>query len=142
MTNLSKERLAELRERVEKASGPDREIDCLLGDLVDLTIDGSKWRSVTALGMDQALKHASRYQSIWFTALPYYTASIDAALALLERMLPGWGSAILSWSADGKYPVFRMERSYPTNLEVAVEAHTRPLAILSALLFALTQDTP
>ena len=64
--------LQALLERVEKAEGPDRELD----DAID------KWKLDTLLTRDTSARFA--------LICPPYTASIDAAVALVEKMLPGW----------------------------------------------------
>jgi hypothetical protein len=61
--------LSELLERVKAATGPDRELD----DAIRHAIDGKMVEP----------------QLLWRETFPY-TASIDDALALTERMLPGW----------------------------------------------------
>lgn len=68
-----------------------------------------------------------------------FTGSIDAALALVDRVLPGW--SIQMWMSEGyKHPGVIMGRSYPTNLRVTIEADTLPLAITAALLQALIAE--
>lgn len=68
----------DLLERVGAATGPDREIDaeiawaCLEED----------WSSGPERAVSEPFAHIKM--------LPEYTASLDAALALVERVLPGW----------------------------------------------------
>lgn len=66
MTDLAV--LDDLIERLEKAGGPDRELDIAL---TKQFIAGKQYRHP-----DLA---------------PPYTTSLDAAVALVERVLPGWG---------------------------------------------------
>ena len=79
--------LSALIERVENATGPDRELDCLidcfrhnrkfLGWTADTGIVGYRYEHPT-IGADLGC---------WRIG---YTSSLDAALALVEEILPGW----------------------------------------------------
>lgn len=79
--------LSALIERVENATGPDRELDCLidcfrhnrkfLGWTADTGIVGYRYEHPT-IGADLGC---------WRIG---YTSSLDAALALVEEKLPGW----------------------------------------------------
>lgn len=73
--------LAELRERLEKASEPDRETDALL------------WCSVTGETYEPSsvrvdMKRGEYVQRSW--NVPAYTESLDAIVSLIEGKLPGW----------------------------------------------------
>jgi hypothetical protein len=77
--------LRELRERIGKLTGPDREVD------QDLYCD---------LGL--ASKDADGILLAYHA--PQYTASLDAALALVERVLPGFKADLdlgASWADNG-----------------------------------------
>lgn len=93
--------LAELIERVERAMGPDREIDRLIARLVgwhrveprfSRSRKGGWIAPEDFMGVESS--GAPRLDSLHGTTIwpdvPAYTASIDAALVLLERVLPGW----------------------------------------------------
>lgn len=80
--------LAELLARVEAAEGPDRELDF---DLERLTLEGDGWEREDC---------GPRYSPKWIRAegdgryfvhgvAPHLTGSVDAALALVDRVLPG-----------------------------------------------------
>jgi len=56
-----------LIKRVESARGPDREIDAAI-----------------AVATNEPNQNYMTYQH------PYYTSSLDAAVSLCERVLPGW----------------------------------------------------
>jgi hypothetical protein len=64
---------------------------------------------------------------------PEFSRSIDAAVALVERVLPGMDGAI-AWSRDMRTCEFA--RPHPLD-NIVAEAKTLPLAILAALLTAL-----
>ncbi len=65
-----------------------------------------------------------------------YTTSIDSAVGLIAKTLPGW-SLHLGMSEGLRHPNVVMGRSHPTNKRVAVEHRTAPLALIAALLSAL-----
>ena len=105
----TREQLTDLLARVEGATGADREIDVAL---------------FRAAGPTVLIQED-------------YTASLDAALALLGRVLPGWvwevssGRSGLPWavlSGDGR--------------SAGGEAKTPALSILSAMLRALIAENP
>lgn len=108
MTRL--EQLTALRARVIAATGADRELD------KDLYCTLVAVRAVFPF--------------------PHYTASIDAALALIERVLPGasWGVNTAmegGFAADVPFQKLKDMQPHP------VRHRTAPLAILAALLSAL-----
>ena len=89
--------LTDLKRRVEEATGPDRDLDCLLqAALVHKVpaVRSSAWNpprffanptpDVDWIGYDLA------------ETSPRYTASLDATVALIERVLPG--AEIEMWS--------------------------------------------
>lgn len=82
--------LSDLIARLEKAMGPDRELDVLIGYAVDLRGDDkhlSFRTSFDTCGMKMMLEMAESYQNIWRTELPRFTSSIDAAMTLVPE---GW----------------------------------------------------
>jgi hypothetical protein len=104
--------LASLLEKVRSAQGPDRALD---------------WHVADATGHE--------------SFVPAYTASIDAALALVERKLPGWRVAMYT-DGEGKGPCCLALRG-DEPVKANCQAPTLPLAILAAMLTALiTQETP
>lgn len=121
-----------LRERVAKAVGPDRELEKTLWfALAPGAYDAIKDTMSFVVG-----EHGDR--------IPNYSlhdprcrllTSIDAALALVERKLPGSG-----------YSIIRFDNGLGVQAEVGdgyvAEAPTAPLAVLSALLVALSQEEP
>lgn len=85
--------LSELIERVRQATGPDRELDAALFiALVEPTWHTSP-KDPGAVAADKQyfwpegkLKYLTRNSKV----APYYTASVDAITALIEKKLPGW----------------------------------------------------
>jgi hypothetical protein len=146
--------LSELLERVRNAKGPDREID---GDIAQaFEVAPSYLPRITDAGRSWLWAEFVEPDT-WDTwEAPEYTASIDAALALVERVLPSWttdvhsgdataevcpiGFRLVYWPADNKSGV---ELFYQPqwNIEPPVIGEgcgaTTPLAIVEALLSAL-----
>lgn len=101
--------IAELLERVEGATGPDRELDAAIECAL-----ASTWGSA-------------------INPRPY-TASLDAALALVERVRPGW-----TWEggrdpAKASWAYLYAKIDGPT---FSASAPTPALALLAALLRSL-----
>lgn len=74
--------LASLLARVEEATGPDREID------TDICVALRQYseEGYARFGRHHPVGYYLAHQGI----APNYTASLDAALGLCERVLPGW----------------------------------------------------
>ena len=71
--------------------------------------------------------------------VPQYTASVDAALALLREVLPGWRPAITEYYARGGFSV-QLTVLDPERWPLAMRnayAPTLPLAICAAVLRAV-----
>ena len=117
-------RLVDLRERVKKATGPDRELDC------DLFVAAADSPFVSYYPECVLAAQAGFTARLEIAQIPAYTASIDAALALVERMLPGSGVASLR------------EPSRYRELSKLGTVVSVPLAILAALLRALAEAAP
>lgn len=107
--------MTSLIERLEKATGPDRDLDC--------DID-SEWLQDRSDGLEAE-----------FSPFPAYTASLDAAIALVEHVLPGWGYDFVKPAKEGpgrpRATVFLGDNLF------AGEAPTPPLALLLALMRAV-----
>ena len=130
--------LAGLIERLEKATGPDREIDALIeiearrqeAYRVGLNDDQrAKWKPVGSNG--EVEEGGTRYHS------PKFTASLDATVALIERVLPG-----CEFSLTNLYGVAHAE--LPLNRDNGWENGRRTdgnlaIAMLIALLRALSE---
>ena len=81
--------LHSLLTRVEAATGPDRQIDCLL-DCLRTGREFIEWTADTGIVGYRFKHHTLGWElGCWRVG---YTASLDAALALVEEMLPGRGS--------------------------------------------------
>ena len=105
--------LTALRERVIAAKGPDQKLDSAI------------WLKTSHQCKDHGIDGWTKY-----------TASIDAALALVGRMLPGHGWSVGSDFARQGQPFATIGYDEEDRRGSAF-AHTPPLAILAALLSAL-----
>lgn len=89
--------LTSLIEKLEKAEGPSRDLDVeIMNTLAPRSPDekrlfDGKVYPATWGAVGQVCDHI-RY----FVEAPFLTSSIDAAVALAERVLPGWGWGIES----------------------------------------------
>lgn len=137
--------LADLIARVEGASGRDRDIDAdlwwLFGHQTALVCFNN-----ASMGLPRQLPAtlpipAGLGRAAVRSFAEPFTASLDAALALVERVLPEWefslstarhrkGWSVTTWQADDKYSGRLFDHK------------TAPLAILSALLKAVQAQSP
>ncbi|WMT85615.1 hypothetical protein NO932_11815 [Pelagibacterium sp. 26DY04] len=118
---MDKAKLEALLERVEKATGPDRELDHLIHD-----------QTVESIGsrMYNTKENGGSFIAADITA-PLYTASIDASKALVNRKFPNWQLNIHDYGMMAEASI----GSWIS--EPRSEAPTAPLAIIKALLKAL-----
>lgn len=116
--------LATLRARIDAATGPDRELDLSLAEA--LVPD------VVVLLHNRGTGQNER-STYW-----HYTASIDAALALVERLLPGWLWTFGSYGPDDGPWACITEPTEPC-ADYAARGPTPALAILSALMSAMIE---
>jgi hypothetical protein len=135
--------LPDLLARVEAAEGPDRELDCRIACAVDPGLKG-EWQVVKPPFYDPERYFSGQPGMDWIgydllNNAPVYTASLDATLALVERVLPG------CWYIIGKGKLKASEPLYGAQLlfgdsEVLGEGESDanlPLALLCALLKVL-----
>lgn len=124
--------LQSLIERVEKAKGPYRELDL---DLLDALCDAKRHRSYWDWHASRPKGTAERpTREFWINPSRYLalTGSIDAALALVNEVMPGADYELHT----ARHRIgMRAAVWYPT--VHAGDAPTLPLAILLALLRAM-----
>lgn len=103
----------ELIKRIEASTGPDREIDAALWSLWDS-------RPLEECCGDGAIYKRCPDDPIAFDAPPDYTSSLDAAVALVERLFPGRLREIIEAAASEWWsrPVFKVEE-FPRYLTLA-----------------------
>jgi hypothetical protein len=124
------EQLQSLRDRIANATGPDREIDAAI--CVAFSIEG-KSRTVNRRGHFVNGKPVFLRVDIEY---PKLTSSIDAALALVDRVLPGWEWSV--WACGGVFGA-TVYNTPEDEIEPSISAHapTPALAIILAGLDAL-----
>lgn len=127
--------LASLLRRVKAATGPDRELDWSLHDVAFVEFFeqyGYRRKGEFYVTASPAVPGGER-----ISAPEYYTASIDAALALVDKMLPGRFALNLHWLPDSLgFAYFGKRREYTHDEDWLPSL---PLAILAALLTALIE---
>lgn len=122
--------LSELLERVKATTGPDREIDGLLA--IAFAPEGEE-RAELGEATKLYGKYWYRHQYGEGSQLsPHFTSSIDAALALVERCLPGW-----KWNVGHDANDELHVTVWHGVTERDEYAATAPLSILAAFLSAL-----
>lgn len=138
MTAVSYE---DIRRRLAEATGPDRELDHLI-------------HSVLVEPVGTIIRNPKRFGGAFICAdvtAPSYTASLDAALALVKEKLPGWSWNISKIAGVPTRTIKDCEAriwlpSYLAELPNAkrwpvessfTDAATPALAVLSALFAAL-----
>ena len=126
--------IASLLAKVKAATGPDSDLDRAI---------------INGLGYHAwAGRMSYRDPPMWVDfGSSHVTGSIDAALALVERLLPGWGVETMS-PAGGEYAACNMWLPPPNGGPEALwrrssgKSVTLPLAILAALLTSLKENHP
>lgn len=120
--------IAELAERVKKAEGPDRELDLALAQALVPDV------VVLRRNDDDTANEPHTYWE--------YTGSVDAALGLVERVLPDWRPSTQR-SRSGFHDCYlHFDDETGWLRQSHGQAPTLPLAIIAALLSALTESKP
>jgi hypothetical protein len=133
--------LQELLERVKNATEHNRELDADIATALGFKIE---WKMANYI---MELRPVIDWPPHGREPCPQFTASIDAALALVERKLPGWAYAIIHEEGRGNVAYVHNNQSAfegwstrpnPNRRWHEVRAATPALAILAALLSALS----
>lgn len=124
--------LSDLIERVRAATGPDRELDVLIVQVLFPDIGECQPHCI---GDEPIFWNDPFYKQ----ECPRLTFSLDAAKSFTERVLPGW-SGCVSFGVKPGAVVY--DKPYPhTAIEQDVEAPTPALAlVLSTLLAKQAQE--
>ena len=121
--------LTDLLARVEAAQGPDRELDCA----IFCATAASPFQSYYP---DCVLASQGGFAArLEIDDIEKFTASLDAAVALMERVLPGWSWTLRSNSTA----VLWSPQSDAHDREMVARCATPALALLAAILRALAQ---
>lgn len=135
--------LLKLAERVESATGPDRELDCAILVAIDWRYDD--WEEGEHTAREMADKHGlawlvSRsvegYNSTW-RHLPRLTASLDAAMTLVPEVSdsPGEHWSVEKWVKQSAHPAHVMATAWVYGAPRTYAA-TPALALTAAALKA------
>lgn len=128
---MTPEAIQNLIERCEKATGPDRFIDAMMHLMLRPELGEAPWFQPHVAWWVYRGEGQEDDQHA-----PLYTASIDAALALMEKVLPGW-----SWYAgsvgEQDIPQATVTEPFGDCRDFVAHAPTAPLAIILAFLRAL-----
>lgn len=140
-------RLTELIKQLEKLDGPDRRHDGAVHNAIFGTEYGRNGVSVTGFSPS-----AADYGT---PVVPAYTASLDAAIALCEWVLPGWSWTILANKpiigdrygnvvAEGPFTAFVNNAAFrpeePDIEHEAKSASSSSIALVIAILRALAEQ--
>jgi hypothetical protein len=142
--------LIALRDRVRDATGPDRELERDLHEVVagECTHRETRYYAIedgnsvdsgfTCLACDE--------DTYGKRGWPSYTRSLDAALSLVERCLPGWSWSVDTMDRAGGQDTWSWAQVRPADAFSSVfyrDTHPVPcLALLSAMLEALIASEP
>jgi hypothetical protein len=140
MTDLAT--LEALRTRINAATGPDLELDGMIAKLAREIPPDAQFMRENIYGQDSNTWYTGGYGAYVYYNPEPYTALIDAALALVERLLPGWRWGLVhqqggenSDAMDGYH--FWLESPTGNDEHQIGPMATGPTAILAALLTAL-----
>lgn len=136
----------DLIEWVRGLTGPDREVDALILALSEdravryengmmLAKSNRAPYDECVLGAVDAGKVQRNFSPI-SSSQPAFTASLDAAVALVERVLPGWDQGSSFLGEDGGYAEV-WEHGYHDDTVVKSHGKTQAIALLFAILSAL-----
>lgn len=99
----SPSRVAELIEAVEKAPGANYALDCAIFETLALPTEwfGSKVVGHFKVGGKYGFNTEDGFRHMDCLRPPTYTSSLDSALSLVERVLPGWGWTVTAALGGG-----------------------------------------
>lgn len=133
--------LQPLLDRVRQASGGDRELDAIVWCALEHPMEKPQRNFFYTNREEWGFFKTNQPQpGLTFYDAPPLTASIDAALSLVERLLPGWNVEI--YHGSDRHCVVLNEfpkpcRRIPPEKPYVIAGKTTPLALLDAALCAL-----
>lgn len=133
-----REKLQVLLERVKAASGPDREMDAAVWLALEPGVTRKQWSYIHTASGQECRMDETRDATGRLIVVPSFTASIDAALALVEKVQPAtmWAVGNMEMGPFCRLVAPTRGGGYVGGYYEA-NANTEPLAILAALLTAL-----
>lgn len=125
-------------EWIMNAKGGDRELDGLLAIAFEgYWTAGRLFDSKAAFCRPSAGGTRTEYPGPDpMELVPHYTASLDEALALAERVMPGVWFALAKGRMTGSERLFHCQLSFGLEALAAADADTAPMAVIAALLLA------
>lgn len=126
--------LTDLLARVEAATGPDRELDGDIALACGAVVDPAERNlmGIVTVPAWWTMPRASCAKWPHRTTPWPLTASIDSALALAERVLPGW-----AWMLRGSFAKLWEPHGKPPGNDFDAMGRSPALAIIAAILKAL-----
>lgn len=124
--------LRDLAEMLNAATGASRELDAEIANATGWRL---VWNDVFDISVREWVDANGIYKA-QENAQPNFTSSIDAALALVERLLPGWEWSVWRCGEVCGATVYNTPKD---EIEPSISSHapTAPLSILRALVAAL-----
>lgn len=129
--------LTALIERVEKATGPDSALDVAIACTLLDARQHKAWNAANGLRPRGAPPLPD--DVFWMRHARPYTSSLDAALALVKEMLPGWTRAVDATAPECGIevelfaPDDKVRTPHRTKATHDLETHATLLALLRAL---------
>lgn len=124
--------LADLKRRVEEATGPDRELDAAIAVALDsYFIIPPRWEG-DEIGYGYVDRDGVQNHPAYGGAqlVPVYTASLDATVALIEQVMPGYSKQVIIVSDHAVAEIWK-DGTHRSGI-----GKIGPLALLAALLSA------
>lgn len=127
---------ANLLSRLQGLTAPDREVDALIMArcFPEWAEIGEPYLSPQCIGDEPIYWHAPSDSPYRKMPVPELTASLDATVALCDRVLPGWDWLRRNWD---EMSVYRPGDGDTEAVEYAGNHHIPAIALLIAILTAL-----
>lgn len=119
--------------KLEGATGPDRELDVLIMEAIG---GARRIDPYTFYGPAEKVWSFGKYEDesrAWNGPLPYVTASLDRALALVKENLPGWNVRLLDVEEQGELAILWRGKKEHASLDGANLAICLLIALFKAL---------
>lgn len=126
-----------LIDRLSKLDAPDREVDGIVAETFGYPqeVFGSSFGTAYVDGPDMHYDAATWSGEGKSWSAPYFTSSVDAAIALANSVLPGWSWSLFPYAAEIRHPKLREKDQLGHGTNPAV-------ALLIALLRAKEASKP
>lgn len=119
-------RYDDIIKRLEQADGPSRELDLAIGEY---------WPDPKPFSSSINQQRGGKPPVFRFTD------SLDASIALVERLLPGWRRRQIKWRNDFTACIWNDDEEFPDDGHYGRSSH-EPIALLIAFFRALNTPDP